>query len=375
MRRVLLIGLVLFAGGLGLSSGDEPAAPASPLGRKLTKLQKQFETDKQPLKKKLADAKDPEDKKQITFQIKELHALTASDALDLAEDGKKTEDGLDAAVFVLKLLGEYQITGQDMDKAAAIVLENHIDSPKIAPALEHMVGCGPTGLLFLETVVEKATKPDVQALALYYNALAMDAKATAAEGPSGDDVKIANFRGRAADMMERAAKLAPDAKVGTDTLAKAVATEVASLRIGPGNPVPDVEGTDLDGKKVKLSSYRGKVVLFDFWATWCGPCKAMIPHERELTEKLKDMPFAILSVSVDDEKKELAEFLGTEKMPWAHWWDGPKGPVVKLFRVKSFPTLFLIDAKGVVRNKWVGSPGNEALDKAVNELVAEAQKK
>ena len=136
-----------------------------------------------------------------------------------------------------------------------------------------------------------------------------------------------------------------------------------------------MEGTDLDGKKVKLSSYRGKVVLFDFWATWCGPCKAMIPHERELVEKHKDKPFAILSVSVDDEKKDLAEFLGTEKMPWAHWWDGPKGPVVKLFRVRSFPTLFLIDAKGMVRNKWVGSPGNEALDKAVNELVAEAQKK
>jgi thiol-disulfide isomerase/thioredoxin len=374
MRRVLLVGLLALAGGLGLTSGDEPAAPVSPLGRKLAKLQKQFETDKQPLKKKLAEARDPEDKKQAIFQIKELHALTASDALDLAEEGKKTEDGLEAAVFVLKLLGEYQITGQDMDKASAIVLENHIDSPKIAPALEHMVGCGPMGLFFLETVVEKATKPEVQALALYYNALAMDAKATAAEGPTGDDVKIAQFRGRAADMMERAATLAPDAKVGTDTLAKAVANEVMSLRIGPGNPAPDVEGTDLDGKKVKLSSYRGKVVLFDFWATWCGPCKAMIPHERELAEKLKDKPFALLSVSVDDEKKELAEFLGTEKMPWAHWWDGPKGPVVKLFRVRSFPTLFLIDAKGVVRNKWIGSPGNEALDKAVNELVAEAQK-
>jgi thiol-disulfide isomerase/thioredoxin len=375
MRRVLLVGLVAFAGGLGVLSGEEPAAPASPLGRKLAKLKKQFETDEQALKKKLADAKDPEDKKQVTFQIKELHALTASDALDLAEEGKKSEDGLDAAVFVLKLLGEYQITGQDMDKASAIVLENHIDSPKIAPALEHMVGCGPTGLLFLETVVEKATKPDVQALALYYNALAMDAKATAAEGPSGDDVKIAQFRGRAAEMMEKAAKLAPDAKVGTDTLAKAVASEIVSLRIGPGNPVPDAEGTDLDGKKVKLSSYRGKVVVLDFWATWCGPCKAMIPHERELAEKLKDKPFAILSVSVDDEKKELAEFLGAEKMPWSHWWDGPKGPVVKLFRVKAFPTLFLIDAKGVVRNKWVSSPGNEVLDKAVNELVAEAAKR
>jgi thiol-disulfide isomerase/thioredoxin len=371
MQRVLFASLVLILGVPGAALGDEPA---SPLARKLAQLKKKYEADEKELKKKLADAKEADDKQQVNFLIKELHAFTASDAVELAQEGKKDEAGLEAAVFAIKLLGPFQLTGSDMDKAIAIIMDHHIDNPKIAPALAEMVEAGPNGLAFLEAVVEKALNKEVQALALYYNALAEDAKATAAEGPTGDEVKIARVRARAADMMERAVKLAPEAKVGNDTLAKAVAAEMVSMKVGVGNPVPDVEGTDLDGKKVKLSSFRGKVVLLDFWATWCGPCVAMIPHERELVSKLSDKPFALVSVSVDEEKAALTEFLAKEKMPWAHWWDGPKGSVARMFKVRSFPTLYLIDAKGVVRHKWVSSPGNEVIDKAVTELVAEAQK-
>jgi thiol-disulfide isomerase/thioredoxin len=125
---------------------------------------------------------------------------------------------------------------------------------------------------------------------------------------------------------------------------------------------------------VELSSYRGKVVLLDFWATWCGPCVAMIPHERELVTKMADKPFVLLSVNVDEDKTTLSDFLDKEKMPWNHWWDGTRGPIAKTFKVRAYPTLYLIDSKGIVRKKWVGSPGNAVLDKAVEELVAETQK-
>jgi thiol-disulfide isomerase/thioredoxin len=370
MQRTLIATLVLLSASLGITSADEPA---SPLGRKLAKLQKQFAEDETALKKKLADAKDAEEKRQVNFQLKELNGITASDAVELAEEGKRDEAGLDAALFAIKLLGKYQITGNDMDKAGDIILRNHIDSPKIAPALAYMVDVGPTGLAFLETVVDKATNAEVKGLALYYNALALDGRAGRNEGRASDEI-ITKERLKAAELIEKAVRLAPDVKVGDQTLAKAAAVELISLKIGVGNPVPEIEGTDLDGKKVKLSSYRGKVVLFDFWATWCGPCVAMIPHERDLVDKLKDKPFALLSVNVDDEKSTVTDFLGKDKMPWNHWWDGPKGPVCKMFRIHSYPTLFLIDAKGVLRKKWVGSPGNEALDKAIDEVVAEVKK-
>src|SRR5438105_4677276 len=65
------------------------------------------------------------------------------------------------------------------------------------------------------------------------------------------------------------------------------------------------------------------------WATWCPPCRAMIPHERKRVERLKDKPFTLVSISIDAQKDALTNFLKKEKMPWTHVWDGTKGSVVK----------------------------------------------
>jgi thiol-disulfide isomerase/thioredoxin len=374
MRPILFAGIALLIGCPQFTVGDDPKeAPRGPVARKFAELKKKFEAEEKELKKKLADASDPDDQKQISFSLKELSAITASDAIELAVDNPKDEASIDSAVFALKLLGQFKVTGRDMDKAVAFILDNHINSPKIQGALAQMSGAGATGQQFLKTVAEKTTNKEVQGLAMFYCAVALDGQAAAQEAQGNEEAAM-KMRAEATEMMEKAVKLAPDAKVGSDTLTKAVATEMISMRIGVGNPIPEVEGFDLDGKKVKMSSFKGKVVLFDFWATWCGPCVRMIPHERQLFEKLSKKGFVLLSVNVDEEKSTLTEFLVKEKMPWSHWWDGRQGPISKMFRIQAFPTLYLIDAKGIVRKKWIGSPGEETLDKAVEDLVAEAEK-
>lgn len=102
----------------------------------------------------------------------------------------------------------------------------------------------------------------------------------------------------------------------------------------------------------------------------------MYPHERSLVEKLKDEPFAIIGVNSDEDLEELAEVVKQENITWRSFWNGPQGtsgPISTQWNVRGWPTLYLIDAKGVIRHKWLGSPSTEVLDAAIDELIAEAK--
>jgi len=141
-----------------------------------------------------------------------------------------------------------------------------------------------------------------------------------------------------------------------------------------GAVAPETVSVNLDGKTVKLSDLKGKVVVVDFWATWCGPCRAMIPHTRNLVKSLEGKPFVFLSISVDDEKETLTKFIADTPMPWTHWWDGQKA-VAEQWDVEGYPTVYVIDHKGVIRFKSLGLPAEKSkkLDATVEELVKAAQ--
>jgi thiol-disulfide isomerase/thioredoxin len=135
-----------------------------------------------------------------------------------------------------------------------------------------------------------------------------------------------------------------------------------------GQPAPEVVSHDLDGKEVKLSALKGKVVVLDIWATWCGPCRAMIPHERDMVHKLKDKPFTLVSISADGDKKTLADFLAKESMPWTHWWNGAQGGILESWDVHALPTIYVLDGEGVIRHKDLRG---DDLEKAVDGLLKE----
>jgi thiol-disulfide isomerase/thioredoxin len=144
--------------------------------------------------------------------------------------------------------------------------------------------------------------------------------------------------------------------------------EIRMLKVG--KVIPEVYAETLEGKKQTISEFRGKVVVVDVWTTWCGPCKAMIPHQREMIKKLQGRPFELLSVSCDEEKNTLTEFLQKNEMGWKHWWAGRGGEFSKMLNISFYPTIYVIDAKGTIRYKNIRG---EELEKAIETLLQEVK--
>ena len=143
----------------------------------------------------------------------------------------------------------------------------------------------------------------------------------------------------------------------------------------PGKPAPEIDGVDLNGKPLKLADYRGKVVVLAFWGSWCGPCMAAVPHERELAERLKDRPFAFLGVDCNEPQAAGLKAVQDHQIPWPNWHDGnggTDGPIVARYHIRGYPSVFVIDAQGIIRYKQLSGSG---LDKAVDDLLAELEAK
>jgi peroxiredoxin len=141
-------------------------------------------------------------------------------------------------------------------------------------------------------------------------------------------------------------------------------------RLALGKPAPEIDAADLDGKRLVLSDFRGKVVVLVFWGSWCGPCLAQVPDERMLVEKLKNKPFALLGVACDPDKTAASTAARRHAMTWPSWYDGNpgEGPIASRYHPRGFPTIYVIDAKGNIRAKTFSA---STLDKHVDQLLKE----
>ncbi|HBO44963.1 MAG TPA: hypothetical protein DD670_13745 [Planctomycetaceae bacterium] len=182
-----------------------------------------------------------------------------------------------------------------------------------------------------------------------------------------------------ANKLERAAELCDTfAKVFTEggdekgsELAERFAAIARRLRL-MGNPMK-VEGTLLDGTPLDWDSYRGKVVLVQFWATWCGFCVKEIPHIEEQFNEYRDRGFDVISISLDRGLEPLEKFLEKKPLPWAVVYkEGERNPTADYYGVTGLPTLILVDKEGKVVSLNARGP---KLDEALEKLLGPPKEK
>jgi len=142
--------------------------------------------------------------------------------------------------------------------------------------------------------------------------------------------------------------------------------ELARARMAPAFAV-----TTVDGQRVSLDDLQGKVVLIDFWATWCEPCREALPHMKEIAKKFQGQPLVILSVSLDANAQQWRDFITKNDMTWLQYRDGGfSGPISKMFNVEAIPHTFTIDADGVLQDEHIGDASVEG---RLKKLIASAR--
>jgi thiol-disulfide isomerase/thioredoxin len=142
--------------------------------------------------------------------------------------------------------------------------------------------------------------------------------------------------------------------------------ELARARMAPPFAIDT-----LDGQHISMDDLAGRVVLIDFWATWCGPCREAMPHMREIAKRFQGQPLVVLSVSLDSDEQKWKEYISKNNMIWLHYRDGGfTGSIANLFGVKAIPHTFTIDADGVLQDEHIG---DASIEGKLKKLVARAQ--
>lgn len=301
--------------------------------------------------------------------------------LAIAEKNPEAPASLDALVWILETApvptSASSPVSRLLQKVLVALRRDHLTKPDFGNACTALAARPVPGG---DDVLAAAQGPDspkeVRGIAAY--ALALSLVQQAARCERTDPVRAAECTARAEQQLELVVRDYAGLPYGRGTLDELARKKLVELRtLSIGRPARNIAGTDLDGRPMKLSDFRGKVVLLDFWANWCGHCRAMYPYERQLVERLKGRPFALVGINCDETLDGAKRAVVRDKLTWRSWFDASvtDGRATTAWQVDAYPTMFLLDGKGIIRRKWQGRQDEAEIDAAIEQLLAELEGK
>jgi thiol-disulfide isomerase/thioredoxin len=334
---------------------------------KLKKIADDYERQANEFQEAYNDAKTEAERKQIEKR-RPSDLQFGKKVLTLAKEVPGDATALDAYVWMIDNLDAEDATAL-VDEAIGLLEKQHLNSPRLKLALAPLAKCDSARAeKLLEKIGEKSDSREMRGVASFR--LALGRYGRAAE--KNDSQALEQIARQLERIQKDYGDVQPDdEEEPISKLAGPVLFEIRFLQ--PGKEVPEITGTDLGGKPLKLSSFRGKVVLLVFWGSWCTPCMAQVPNERKLMEKYAGKPFTIVGVNCNDPRDRAASTAKQQKMNWPSFFDGEEGPIASQWNIGEFPTMFLIDAQGIILLK--NPPSEEELTNGIAEAVGRSVKK
>jgi thiol-disulfide isomerase/thioredoxin len=387
------------AAGPGQAPGGAEADKRSAAARAWEGLKKEVEAAETDAAGKVAAGKTDDERRAVREgRVASLERSVAR-ALDLAREHPRDPAAAAALEFALRYTaagGASVKLGEQGGEAVALVRRDHLQSRSLGRLVPWVARQGTEASeAVLAAALEQHPQRGTRGRAAYWLATTLAERAEMAAAlrrlpdlavgaPPGHAGRLRatdpeQTSRRAGDLLERLRKDYADVqqddlrKSGPTTLGEAAGRALFALRtLAVGKVAPEIAGKDLDGKPLKLSDSRGKVVVLVFCGYWCGPCRAMVPHERAPVKRLEGKPFALFWVNSDKDRVLTKERMDKDGANWRSWWDGPEGPIAERWGVQGWPTVYLLDRQGVICYKGGGDPG-EALDRAVDTLLKEME--
>ena len=146
----------------------------------------------------------------------------------------------------------------------------------------------------------------------------------------------------------------------------------ADIKVGinKGNKAPEFELLTLDGKKVKLSDFASKKIILNFWATWCPPCRAEMPHMEKFYKDYEKKDVVVLAVNLTQTEKKRSDvtaFVQDFGLTFPIVMD-EDGNVMNKYQIVAYPTSYIMDSKGIIKEKFQGAINYEVMEKAISKI-------